>query len=151
MDEILSLSQLEIVTIFNDELKTFLTELLKIVNQLKNITDTDTDNINKLLSYKNLIETGISANKEIAIDMFAGYIFSAGNEQFCEKISSKDYEFFYKMEEQIDKTNKLSEIIMIIKNLFIELSEVNKESIFGYLENLSTLSNIYAMKKIENK
>ena len=147
MDELLALPRLEIVTIFNDELNTFLTELLKIVNEIK----IDTDNINKLLSYKNLIETGISANKEIAIDMFAGYIFSAGNENFCEKISSKDYEYFYKIEEQIDKTNKLSEIIMIIKNIFMKLSEVNKESIFGYLENLSTLSNIYAMKKIENK
>jgi hypothetical protein len=149
MDELLALPRLEIVTIFNDELKTFLTELLKIVTTLKN--GTDTDDINKLLSYKNLIETGISANKEVAIDMFAGYIFSAGNEKFCDKISSRDYDFFYKMEEQINKTNKLSEIIIIIKNLFIELSEVNKESIFGYLENLSTLSNIYAMKKIENK
>ena len=147
MDELLGLTRLEIVSIFNDELNTFLTELLKIVNELK----IDTDNINKLLSYKSLIETGISANKEIAIDMFAGYIFSAGNENFCEKISSKDYDYFYKMEEQIDKTNKLSEIIMIIKNLFMKLSEVNKESIFGYLENLSTLSNIYAIKKIENK
>jgi len=137
MDELLAVSQLEIVTIFNDELKTFLTELLKIVTKLKNTTDTD--DMNKLLSYKNLIETGISANKEVAIDMFAGYIFSEGNEKFCEKISSRDYDFFYKMEEQINKTNKLSEIIMIIKNLFIELSEVNKESIFGYLENLSTL------------
>jgi len=119
MDELLAVSQLEIVTIFNDELKTFLTELLKIVTKLKNTTDTD--DMNKLLSYKNLIETGISANKEVAIDMFAGYIFSEGNEKFCEKISSRDYDFFYKMEEQINKTNKLSEIIMIIKNLFIEL------------------------------
>ena len=145
MDELLKLTKTEIVTIFNDELNTFLTELLLII---KNVEVND-DNRSKLLSYKNLIDTGISTNKEIGIEMFSGYIFS--NDNFYEKISSRDYDFFYKMDEEIDKTNKFVEIIIIIKNLFIQLSETSKDNLFGYLENLSTLSNIYAMKKIENK
>lgn len=145
MDELLKLTKTEIVTIFNDELNTFLTELLLII---KNVEVND-DNRSKLLSYKNLIDTGISTNKEIGIEMFSGYIFS--NDNFYEKISSRDYDFFYKMDEEIDKTNKFVEIIIIIKKLFIQLSETSKDNLFGYLENLSTLSNIYAMKKIENK
>jgi len=145
MDELLKLTKTEIVTIFNDELNTFLMELLLII---KNVEVND-DNRSKLLSYKNLIDTGISTNKEIGIEMFSGYIFS--NDNFYDKISSRDYDFFYKMDEEIDKTNKFVEIIIIIKKLFIQLSETSKDNLFGYLENLSTLSNIYAMKKIENK
>lgn len=145
MDELLKLTKTEIVTIFNDELNTFLTELLLII---KNVEVND-DNRSKLLSYKNLIDTGISTNKEIGIEMFSGYIFS--NDNLYDKISSRDYDFFYKMDEEIDKTNKFVEIIIIIKKLFIQLSETSKDNLFGYLENLSTLSNIYAMKKIENK
>jgi hypothetical protein len=146
MDELLSLKRSEIVSIFNDELKTFLSELLKIVNNLK----INNDKVEKLLSYKSLIETGIMANVEIAINMFTGYIFGKGNDDFCKKITERDYNFFLNMEEQIDKKNNLVDIIVIIKEIFLQLSENNRESIFGYLENLSTLGNIFVMKKLSN-
>jgi hypothetical protein len=94
------------------------------------------------------METGINSNKEIGVDMYAGYIFAKGNEEFSEKISARDYNFFYKMEEQIGKSNKFAEILIIVKNLFIQLSDSNKECIFGYLENLTLLANVYAMKKL---
>lgn len=142
MDELLKLSKSEIVSIFNDELKIFLSELLKIFEQINK------DRVNKLLSYKNLIETGIIANKELAIEMFSGYIFKKENEDFCKKISEKDYEYFIKNQDKLDKSNKFEDLIGIIKELFLQLSEMNRENIFGYLENLSTLANIFVMKKI---
>jgi len=145
MDQLVELNKVEIVKMFNDELITFISELLKILNQIKNINNSE---INTIMTYKNLIQTGIIINKEIGIEMFSGYIYAEGNEEFCEKISSKDYNFFYKIEENLDKTNQLAEIIFIIKNLFVQLSEQNKENIFGYLDNLSILSNVYFMKKI---
>ena len=145
MDQLSELSTLEIVTLFNDELITFISELLKIFNQIKNVPKSST---NTIMTYKNLIQTGIKINKEIGIEMFSGYIYSKGNEDFCEKISSRDYEFFYKIDENLEENNQLAEIIIIIKNLFIELSEQNKENIFGYLDNLSVLSNVYFMKKM---
>ena len=145
MEQLLALNKSDIIIIFNDELTTFLSELLKIFTQLKSNKET----INQLLNYKNLIDSGISANIETGIEMFAGYIFSEGNDDFCQRISDRDYNFFYKLEESIDKSNKFSEVIMLIKNLFIQLNDTNKESIFGYLENLSTLANVYAIKKIK--
>ncbi len=150
MDELLKLSKIEIVKIFNDELMIFLSELLKIFNEVnkENKNSINKDNVNVLISYKNLIETGIVVNKEIAIEMFSGYIFKKENEDFYKKISEKDYEYFIKNKDKLDKTNKFENLISIIKDLFVQLSETNKESIFGYLENLSTLSNIFVMKKI---
>jgi hypothetical protein len=142
MEQILKLSKDEIVTIFNDEMSTFLSELLKIFSQLESNKET----VNKLLSYKSLIETGIAANKVVGIEMFGGYIFKKGNEDFCEKITSKNFNFFINLE--VDKSNKLAEILMLIKDLFIKLSDTNRNNIFGYLENLSTLANIYTMKKL---
>ena len=145
MEQLLALNKFDIIIIFNDELTTFLSELLKIFTQLKSNKETT----NQLLNYKNLIESGISANVETGIEMFAGYIFSEGNGNFCQRISDRDYNFFYKLEESFDKSNKFSDVIMLIKNLFIQLNDTNKESIFGYLENLCTLANVYAIKKIK--
>ena len=145
MEQLLALNKSDVIIIFNDELTTFLSELLKIFTQLKSNKETT----NQLLNYKNLIESGISANVETGVEMFAGYIFSEGNDDFCQRISNKDYNFFYKLEESIDKSNKFSEVIMLIKNLFIQLNDTNKESIFGYLENLCTLANVYAIKKMK--
>jgi len=144
MDQLMQLSKDEVVTLFNGELSTFLSELVKIFSKMT----VDQVSFNQLLSYKSLIEAGINSNKEIGVDMFAGYIFSSSNDDFIEKISSRDYDFFYKMEEKIDSSNKFAEILLIIKHLFIQLSDINKENIFGYLENLSLLANVYAMKKL---
>jgi hypothetical protein len=144
MDQLMQLSKDEVVTLFNGELSTFLSELVKIFSKMT----VDQVSFNQLLSYKSLIEAGINSNKEIGVDMFAGYIFSSSNDDFMEKISSRDYDFFYKMEEKIDSSNKFAEILLIIKHLFIQLSDTNKENIFGYLENLSLLANVYAMKKL---
>ena len=146
MDQLMELSKDEVVSLFNSELTTFLSELVKIFSKIS----TDSSNFSQLLSYKSLIEVGISTNREVGIDMYAGYIFSSGNEGFNEKISSRDYDFFYKMEDKIDKSNKFAEILLIVKHLFIQLSESNKENIFGYLENLMLLANIYAVKKLGN-
>lgn len=143
MDQIMQLSKNEVVTLFNSELSTFLSELVKIFSLLS----VEPSSFNQLLSYKSLIETGINSNKEIGADMFAGYIFSS-SDNFMEKISSRDYDFFYSMEEKIDSSNKFAEVLLIVKHLFIQLSESNKESIFGYLENLALLANVYAIKKL---
>lgn len=144
MDQLMELSKDHVVSLFNSELTTFLSELVKIFSKM----NVDTTCYSQLISYKSLMETGINSNRDIGVDMFAGYIFADGNEAFSEKISSRDYNFFYKMEEQIGKSNKFAEILLIVKNLFIQLSESNKESIFGYLENLTLLANVYAMKKL---
>jgi hypothetical protein len=144
MDQLMQLSKDEVVSLFNGELSTFLSELVKIFSKMT----VDQGSFNQLLSYKSLIETGINSNKEIGSDMFAGYIFSSGNDGFMEKISSRDYDFFYKMEEKIASTNKFAEVLLIVKHLFIQLSDTNKENIFGYLENLALLANVYAMKKL---
>jgi hypothetical protein len=144
MDQLMELSRDEVVTLFNGELSTFLSELVKIFSKMA----VDTKSYNQLLSYKSLIETGINSNKEIGVDMFAGYIFASGNESFMEKISSRDYNFFYKMEETIGTANKFAEVLLIVKHLFIQLTETNKENIFGYLENLALLANVYAIKKL---
>jgi len=143
MDKLLELPKKDIIAIFNDELTTFLSELIKIFSALNK-----KDNIAALVTYKTMIENGISINNEIAIEMFSSYIFGTGNEEFCSKISARDYSFFFNTSFVTDETNKLAEIITIIKSLFIELSEGNKENIFGYLENLSTLANIYTMKNL---
>ncbi len=143
MDQLMELSKDEVVTLFNSELSTFLSELVKIFSKMS----VDQGSFNQLLSYKSLIETGINSNKEIGADMFAGYIFSS-SDNFMEKISSRDYDFFYSMEEKIDSSNKFAEVLLIIKHLFIQLSDSNKENIFGYLENLALLANVYAMKKL---
>ena len=140
------LSRDEIITLFNDELITFISELLKIFNQInKNIPE---ESFNTIITYKNLIETGIAINKEIGIEMFSVYIFSKANNEFSNKISARDYEYFYNIEEDLNGQNHLIELIMIIKNLFRELSSENQENIFGYLENLCVLSNGYFLKKI---
>ncbi len=144
MDQLMELSKAEVVTLFNGELSTFLSELVKIFSNMS----VDSSSFNQLLSYKSLIETGINSNQEIGADMFAGYLFSSGNESFMEKISSRDYDFFYSMEEKISSKNKFGEILLIVKNLFIQLTDTNKENIFGYLENLALLANVYAMKKL---
>jgi hypothetical protein len=144
MDQLMQLSKDEIVTLFNGELSTFLSELVKIFSNMT----VEQGSFNQLLSYKSLIETGINSNKDIGADMFAGYIFSSGNDSFMEKISSRDYDFFYKMEEKIASTNKFAEVLLIVKRLFIQLTDTNKENIFGYLENLALLANVYAMKKL---
>ena len=143
MDQLMELSKDEVVTLFNSELSTFLSELVKIFSKMS----VDQGSFNQLLSYKSLIETGINSNKEIGADMFAGYIFSS-SDNFMEKISLRDYDFFYSMEEKIDSSNKFAEVLLIIKHLFIQLSDSNKENIFGYLENLALLANVYAMKKL---
>lgn len=139
------LSREEIVILFNDELITFISELLKIFNQIKDVPE---NSFNTIMTYKNLIESGIAINKEIGIEMFSVYIFSKENEDFSNKISCRDFDYFYNIEEDLKGENHLIELIMIIKNLFRELSEENKENIFGYLENLCILSNGYFIKKI---
>ena len=144
MDQLMSLSKDEVVSLFNSELTTFLSELVKILSKM----NIDSSSYSKLLTYKSLIETGINSNRDIGADMFAGYIFAVGNETFVDKISSKDYNFFYKMEEEIDQSNKFAEVLLIVKHLFIKLSESNKENIFGYLENLVLLANVYVVKKM---
>ena len=144
MEELLQLNNVEIITIFNDELKTFLNELLKIFNNVEH----ETNSLKQLIKYKQLIETGLSANIETGIEMFSGYIFAKNNENFSSKISNRDYNYFYELSSTVTTNNKLSEIILIIKQLFSSLDDSNKESIFGYLDNLCTLANIYAMKKL---
>lgn len=144
MDQLMSLSKDEVVSLFNSELTTFLSELVKILSKM----NIDSSSYSQLLTYKSLIETGINSNRDIGADMFAGYIFAVGNETFVDKISSKDYNFFYKMEEEIDQSNKFAEVLLIVKHLFIQLSESNKENIFGYLENLVLLANVYVVKKM---
>jgi hypothetical protein len=144
MDQLMSLSKDEVVSLFNSELTTFLSELVKIFSKM----NIESSSYSQLLTYKSLIETGINSNRDIGADMFAGYIFAVGNETFVDKISSKDYNFFYKMEEEIDQSNKFAEVLLIVKHLFIQLSESNKENIFGYLENLVLLANVYVVKKM---
>jgi hypothetical protein len=146
MEQLMALSKDEVVSLFNSELTTFLSELVKIFSKM----NIDSSSYSQLLSYKSLIETGINSNREIGADMFAGYIFAVENETFVDKISTKDYDFFYKMEEKIDKSNQFAEVLLIVKHLFIQLSESNKENIFGYLENLVLLANVYVVKKIKN-
>jgi hypothetical protein len=54
------------------------------------------------------------------------------NKDFCEKIAAKDYEYFIN-NQNYDSTNKFEDLINTIKDLFIQLTESNKESIFLYL------------------
>ena len=105
MDQLMELPKEQVVTLFNGELSTFLSELVKIFSKMS----LESTSYSQLLSYKALIETGINSNRDIGVDMFAGYIFGKGNNEFSEKISSRDYNFFYKMEEQIDKSNKFAD------------------------------------------
>jgi hypothetical protein len=135
-------SKKDIINIFNSEIIVFITELLKIFKYYESNADT----ITELQYYKNLIETGISVNIESGVEMFSSYLLMEGNEDFLDKIKNKDYDYFYKM--QIQDNNNFSDIIKIIKKISLKLNEENKSNIFGYLENLSILSNIYVIKKM---
>lgn len=146
MDQLLNLTKDESVVLFNSELLIFLSELIKIVTAM----NIDTATLNKLLSYKSLIDTGISANKEIGVEMCASYIIMPENENIIQKVNDRDYDFFYSMDSTtIDNTNQFTDILLIIKDLFMQLSETNKENVFAYLENLILLGNVYVMKKLK--
>jgi hypothetical protein len=149
MDKISKLTKSEVVQIYNYQLNIFFSDLVNISKELDEDISSNKSHINKLLLYKKLIEVGIAVNKELAIEMFATYIFKKENKDFCEKIATKDYEYFIN-NQNYDDTNRFEDLINTIKVLFIQLTESNKESIFLYLKNLSTLSKIYIIKKTSN-
>jgi hypothetical protein len=144
MQEISKLTKIEIIQIYNYQLNLFFSELVNISTELD--IDTNKSDINKLLLYKKLMETGLILNKQLAIEMFASFILKEENKDFCTKISEKDYEYFIN-KKNIDDTNGFDDLINTIKNLFIQLSETKKENIFIYLKKLSLLGKIYIIKK----
>jgi hypothetical protein len=149
MDKISKLTKSEVVQIYNYQLNIFFSDLVNISKELDEDISSNKSHINKLLLYKKLIEVGIAVNKELAIEMFATYIFKKENKDFCEKIAAKDYEYFIN-NQNYDSTNRFEDLINTIKDLFIQLTESNKDSIFIYLKNLSTLAKIYIIKKTSN-
>ena len=149
MQEISKLTKIEIIQIYNYQLNLFFSELVNISKELDENINTNKSDINKLLLYKKLMETGLILNKELAIEMFASFILKEENKDFCTKISEKDYEYFIN-KKNIDNTNGFDDLINTIKNLFIQLSETKKDNIFIYLKKLSLLVKIYIMKKTTN-
>jgi len=149
MDKISQLTKSEVVQIYNYQLNIFFSDLVNISKELDEDISSNKSHINKLLLYKKLIEVGLAVNKELAIEMFATYIFKKENKDFFEKIAAKDYEYFIN-NQNYDSTNRFEDLINTIKDLFIQLTESNKESIFLYLKNLSILSKIYIIKKTSN-
>jgi len=145
MENIKNLKKDEIAKMFNEQIKIFIKEIIKI---MENANDKKLD-INKIKYYKTNMKAGLAMNKYSGIDMFSGYILSDENKDFTSKIVERDYNYFYSMTYEKEVDNSMAEMIIIIKNILNNLCDENKENIFGYLENLCTLSNIYAMKKIE--
>jgi hypothetical protein len=145
MENIKNLKKDEIAKMFNQQIKIFIKEIIKI---MENANDKKLD-INKIKYYKTNMKAGLAMNKYSGIDMFSGYILSDENKDFTSKIVERDYNYFYSMKYEKNVDNSMAEMIMITKNILNNLCDENKENIFGYLENLCTLSNIYAMKKIE--
>ena len=146
MQEISKLTKSEVVQIYNYQLNIFFSDLVNISKELDEDINTNKSDINKLLLYKKLMETGLILNKELGIEMFANFILKEENKDFCTKISEKDYEYFIN-KKNIDNTNGFDDLINTIKNLFIQLSEIKKENIFIYLKKLSLLGKIYIIKK----
>jgi hypothetical protein len=145
MENIKNLKKEELVVIFNDQIKTFIKQIIKIT---ETANDKNLD-LSKIKYYKNSLKAGLVINKYTAIDMFSGYILSEENKDFTKKIGERDYNYFYNIKYEKDVENSLADMIQITRNIMNNLNDENKENIFGHLENLCLLTNLYTIKKIE--
>lgn len=145
MSDLMSMSINDITNIFNDELNTFLNQLIHIATQL----NIDKKDFNKISLSRRTLEQGMSINKSICIDMYAAFLFAHGHENFIENIKNRKYDYFYNLMETEEIQEDFKELLSIISTVSYSLSDDLKNDIFGYLENISVLSNIYAIKKIK--
>lgn len=135
----------EYVTLFNEQLQEFIDQLNNIINHLN-----DEKTLSISSTYNNCIKAALYMKQDTCIEAYSGYILKPENKDFTTKIAERDLNYFNNIQFENQASNNLLDLIKIIRNVVPQLKNEDQEKIFGYLENLCTLSNLYALEKISS-
>ena len=147
MASLMSCEMKDIVTMFNDELQTFIIQLMHIAEQI-NMTKKE---MSTILSSKRDLETGMKINQKLCIDLYAKFLFEDGHETFVENVKCRNYDYFYELVKKETIDDEFKELLQIVVTVSYNLDDDLKNDIFGYLENITDLAITYAAKLVENK
>jgi hypothetical protein len=142
MDRLVELDKKDLTNVFNSELATF----LKVLNGIFKKEVGCEVSASKIKAYKTKLNGAIMINARIAIEAFSVYILSEENKNFTEEIRTRNYDHFIHLSNTIDNDNQFRDLIEIIVETFVKLTDGEKEDIFVYLQNLCMVSNVYATK-----
>ena len=68
-----------------------------------------------------------------------------------EQVQAKNYKYFYALVDNDIVDVEFRDLLQIIKTVSMGIDEESMENIFGYIENVTVLANIYACKTIDSK
>lgn len=147
MTDLLSASIDTIVKTFNDEMITFLNQLMVIADQI----EISKVNLSKVQFSKRTLVQAININSIICINLFAAFILNPEFSDFLEQVQAKNYKYFYALVDNDIVDVEFRDLLQIIKTVSMGIDEESMENIFGYIENVTVLANIYACKTIDSK
>jgi|SaaInlStandDraft_4_1057021.scaffolds.fasta_scaffold08018_2 hypothetical protein len=134
-----------IVKTFNDELNTLLNQLMIIADQIE-ISKTD---LCKVKASKKQLLDAIYINVNLCVNMYAFFLLKPEFETFLENVQKRNYEYFYLLADNDIIEPEFRELLSIIKTVSYGIDDETKNIIFGYIENITVLADIYAYKKME--
>ena len=142
MDELMNASSNEINMIFNDELVTFLCQLISVAKQM-NMKKSE---FIKVETSKTKLVQSIEINKSLCINLYATFLLDPKFESFLTNIQQRNYKYFYDLTESETFDDDFKDLMIIIKSVSYDVSNEIKDDIFGYVENLTILASVFAMK-----
>jgi hypothetical protein len=146
MAELLSASIDTIVKTFNDELNTFLNQLMLIADQIT----ISKSNLSKVQISKRRLVQAMQINSVLCINLYATFLLNPEFEDFLPNVQSRNYEYFYILADNEKIEPQFKELLSIIKTVSYDIDDELKNIVFGYVENITILANIFACKKLEN-
>jgi len=81
--------------------------------------------------------------------MYAFFLLKPEFETFLENVQKRNYEYFYLLADNDIIEPEFRELLSIIKTVSYGIDDETKNIIFGYIENITVLADIYAYKKME--
>jgi hypothetical protein len=145
MSKLMDCTDMEIISLFNDEITTFVDQLMNISTQIS-LTPEELVKINK--SKKDL-DTGMRINLKLCIELYTVFLFKPEHDQFVESVKNRNYDYFYKLVAQEDIDDEFKELLEIITTVSYNLDNEIRNDIFGYLENITDLALVYVAKTVK--
>ena len=80
--------------------------------------------------------------------MYATFLIDPDYADFLPNVQNKNYQYFYDLAESEEIDPEFRELMQIIKKVSYDVNDELKADVFGYMENITILANIYAGKKL---
>lgn len=144
MDNLLKAPTDEIIMIFNDEMNNMINQLMHIAKYIK----MEPEESVMITNSKNKLTNALTVNRILCIEMYAKFLLNDDFSDFFDNIKSRNYTYFYSLLDRKELDKEFTDLVILVETISHKVDDETKDSIFGYMENLSLLATIYAQKML---